>query len=189
METPQDGLTTVFGAQNPLSNHFPCTIKVMGHTFASSEHAYLHTKARYSTKPELAQTVKDATSAAEAKRISKDVPFNPEWLSKREEIMSTVLTAKLQQVPAFSEALVESGESLLVGAAPGDFDWGSGLSERHTKTTIQSKWPGRNLLGKILMKLRDEAMKPASSDGHLSKTQTTTKPDNRRSERRRQTPN
>jgi len=157
--TPQDGITTIFGSQNPLSNHYPCTVKVMGHSFASAEHAYLHTKALNSTRPEIAQNIKDAKSASEAKLISKEIPFNPVWLNRREEMMETILNAKVQQVPAFKDALIASGDDILVGAAPGDFDWGSGLSARHTKTTLQNRWPGRNLLGKMQMKLREETKK------------------------------
>ena len=157
--TPQEGITTIFGTQDPLSNHYPCTVKVMGHSFASAEHAYLHTKALNSTRPEVAQNIKDAASASEAKRISKEIPFNPAWLAKKEEMMATILTAKVQQVPAFNDALIASGEDILVGAAPGDFDWGSGLSVRHTKTTLQERWPGRNLLGKIQTRLRDDIKK------------------------------
>ena len=153
---PQEGITTVFGAHNPLSNHYPCTVKVMGHTFSSAEHAYLHTKALNTSKPEIAVKIKEAKSASEAKRISKDIPYNPDWISRREEVMETVLRAKQQQVPSFSDALLQSAGSVLVGAAAGDFQWGSGLAEKHTKVTKKNKWPGRNALGKILMKLRDE---------------------------------
>lgn len=153
---PQEEITTVFGFKNPLSNHYACTVTVMGHTFGSAEHAYLHTKALNSTKPELAQKIKDAENAGAAKRISKDIPFNPDWPSRREEVMEDVLRAKLDQVPEFGQALLETGETTLVGAAPGDFDWGSGLPEKHTKTTKEEKWPGKNLLGKLQMRLRED---------------------------------
>jgi ribA/ribD-fused uncharacterized protein len=152
----QDGITTIFGAKNPLSNHYPCTVNVLGHSFASAEHAFLHTKALNSTKPDIADKIKQSNTASEAKRLSRDIPYNPNWLPRRDQVMEEVLRAKVQQVPAFSDALLQSANDVLVGAATGDFHWGSGLSETHTRLTIQKRWPGRNTLGKLQTKLRDE---------------------------------
>jgi len=41
----------------------------------------------------------------------------------------------MEQNAEFREALQESRDKVIVGAAPGDFFWGSGLSADHTKQT------------------------------------------------------
>ncbi len=171
---PQQDITTIYGARSALSNHFPCKIKVMGHTYESAEHAYLHTKALNSSRPELAQGIKETPYAGAAKQLSKELPFNPQWASRREEVMEDILRAKLDQVPEFGEKLLESDDTTLVGAAPGDFDWGSGMSERHTKTTLRNRWPGRNLLGRIQTRLREDYRKKKMNNE--KKTNTKKKP-------------
>jgi ribA/ribD-fused uncharacterized protein len=181
LKEPQVEVTTIFGSKDPLSNHFPCTVHVMGHSFPSAEQAYLHTKALNSTNPELADKIKQSGTASEAKRLARDIPFNPNWLPRRETVMEEVLRAKLVQVPAFSEALLQSADNVLVGAAAGDYHWGSGLSETHTKITKQARWPGKNLLGTLQMKLREETQKTEDTSKKENNKETYRKTHNLRS--------
>ena len=160
---PQDGVTTIFGSGDPLSNHYPCDISVMGQSYASAEHAYLHTKALNTSRSDIAEKIKNATTAAEAKRISKEIPFNPNWSTRRDQVMEAILRAKMNQVPIFAETLLATDRDVLVGAAAGDFHWGSGLSSMHSKVTKKEKWPGRNTLGKIQTRLREEIKKSKKS--------------------------
>lgn len=68
--------------------------------------------------------------------------------------MERILQSKMEQNAEFRKALQESGDKVLVGAAPGDHFWGSGLSADHTIHTKPEMWPGQNKLGKLLHSIR-----------------------------------
>jgi len=150
----QDDVRTIFGHKDPLSNHYLADVRVLGQNFASSEHAYQHTKAINAKRPDIAQKILEAKYAHSVKRVSHDIPFNPAWESRKEGIMDKILQAKFDQTPAFRQALQESEGKHLVGTAPGDFYWGSGLNAKHTAKTKKEKWPGKNTLGRTLESLR-----------------------------------
>jgi ribA/ribD-fused uncharacterized protein len=131
-------------------------IRVLGYTFPSVEHAYMHTQAINAKKPDVAKQVLEAKYAHTVKRISRDIPFNPSWEERKEGIMDKILHAKLDQCASFRDSLKDSGDKVLVGAAPGDFFWGSGLNATHTAHSVQERWPGQNKLGAILQRLRQK---------------------------------
>lgn len=151
---PDENIRTVFGHQDPLSNHHLADVKVLGQTFPSAEHAYKHTQAINAKRPDIAKEILESRYPHTVKRLSKNIPWNPAWEDKKVQIMERVLQSKMEQNAEFREALQESGDKVIVGAAPGDFFWGSGLSAEHTKLTIKEKWPGKNQLGQILQELR-----------------------------------
>ena len=80
---------TVFsGRDNPLSNFFPCDIKVYGILHRSAEHAYQYTKAQQAGKDKIAERILQARSAYQAKQEAKSLPFNPNWHDRKEKVMS-----------------------------------------------------------------------------------------------------
>ena len=72
-----------------------------------------------------------------------------QWLAKRDEVMMTALRAKAQHVPEFRKALQDSGDKLLFEVSPKDSYWGTGKDRKTQKT-------GKNVLGSMLMQIRDE---------------------------------
>ena len=52
--------------------------------------------------------------------------------------------------------LLSTEDSILAEASPKDTVWGIGLTAAAAEKTDPSEWPGENLLGKVLMELRDE---------------------------------
>lgn len=153
-DKPQEHVRTVYGHKDPLSNHYPCEIRVMGQIFSSAEHAYQHTKAINAKRPDIAEKIKGAEHAGTVKKIAGDIPFNPKWENRREEVMTKILQSKMDQNAPFRQELQESEDKTLVGAAAGDFYWGSGLPTQHTAYTKPERWPGKNKLGNILENLR-----------------------------------
>jgi len=162
---PQEGIRTVYGYKDPLSNHFACSVKVFGQTFTSAEHAYKYTQAINAGKPNIAEQIIAAPNAYQVKEIAKAIPYNPQWMARKEDVMAQTLQAKLDQVQEFRDALTQSSVNVLVGSAVGDYYWGSGLSSTHTIQTLVNKWPGENRLGKILTTLRTRLQAESSPNG------------------------
>lgn len=169
--SPQDNVRTIYGHDDPLSNHFPCTLKALGQSFSSVEHAYKHTQAINAGKPDMAAQIAAAANAAQAKAIAKSLPYNPQWEDRKEEVMRQILQAKLDQVQEFKYALRSSNKDALVGSAAGDYFWGSGLSSEHTRHTKQEKWPGENKLGVLLTELRSRMLEESALDSGNSTQQ------------------
>lgn len=55
-----------------------------------------------------------------------------------------------------TQELLETGDQILVECNPKDSIWGIGLSVDNPDALDESKWKGQNLLGKILMQIREE---------------------------------
>ena len=93
---------------------------------------------------------------ATAKKLGRAVKgFNAaRWDSVRYEIMKEGLTLKFTQNPPLKEALISTGDAVLVEASPYDKIWGIGMSEVSAIKAGESKW-GQNLLGKALMEVRE----------------------------------
>ncbi|GAA3233940.1 hypothetical protein GCM10017691_30010 [Pseudonocardia petroleophila] len=51
--------------------------------------------------------------------------------------------------------LLGTGQRLLVEASPHDRVWGSGLAADHPDARDPDRWPGRNQLGRALMRVRE----------------------------------
>lgn len=76
------------------------------------------------------------------------------WETYREEIAFAGNMLKFQQNPKLRKALLATGNAVLAEAAPRDEIWGIGLSVAEAQRG--APWRGRNLLGKVLMRVRAE---------------------------------
>ena len=147
------------GFEDPLSNYYPCELKVFGVEVKSAEHGYQYSKAIQSGHDDVANHILSAKTALQAKRIASSLPFNPNWESVKEEQMSQVLTAKLQQCKEFALTLKDTGSKVIAEAVPGDFFWSAGLCKEDILLVKKNNWPGRNRMGKILTELRSNLTK------------------------------
>lgn len=99
-----------------------------------------------------------ATTPAECKKLGKQVtPFDPSaWDGVKYEIVKEANRVKFEQNPDLMEKLLATGNSIMAEASPYDKIWGIGIDAKTAARTDPEKWPGQNLLGKILMELREE---------------------------------
>ena len=81
------------------------------------------------------------------------------WAAKRVGIMVEGLFEKFNQNPLLKEALLNTGDTIIVEASPVDRIWGIGLTEDDPRALDQSTWRGQNLLGITLMQVRDAIRK------------------------------
>lgn len=147
-----------FTFKDYLSNFYQTSFTYRGFRFDNSEKAIMWSKAMHFGAIEVANQILQAPNPKEAKRLgrSKQIPFvESEWENVREKIYYDVLMAKFS-VPHMKAKLLETENKTLVEASPFDKIWGVGLSENDPRIFNESEWKGQNLLGKVLMKVRED---------------------------------
>jgi ribA/ribD-fused uncharacterized protein len=112
----------------------------------TSEHAYHATKF-VNTAPDVVEMLQEARSPHDALRIAREhKPRQPEdWDERKVAVMYEICRLKLLQNSYVLQKLELSGDLEIVEDSPKDDFWGWGPNR-----------DGRNELGKIWMKLRDE---------------------------------
>ncbi len=79
---------------------------------------------------------------------------NAAWEKERYNILVSLLLAKFRQNPQIGKLLIETGDAILARADHRDIDDGIGIAITDPRAGHQSKWRGKNLLGKALMDAR-----------------------------------
>lgn len=129
-----------------FSNFSSFAVKWKGRLWPTSEHAY-QAAHFFKTAPKLAEKIYKSRSAHEAYKIAKanagQSPKN--WDEIKVKIMEEIVRCKLKQNPYVMHKLMQTGKRKIVEDSPKDDFWGWG--ERKN---------GRNELGKVWMRLRDE---------------------------------
>jgi len=87
-------------------------------------------------------------------RVNK---FNGElWKQIAPDIMKKALVLKFSQNPELKQKLMDTGDRYIGEASPHDDFWGCGLSMNDANVGNYTKWTGQNILGKVLMEVREE---------------------------------
>ena len=76
------------------------------------------------------------------------------WNIYCQDIVTVTTYLKFTQTPTLKEFLLNTGDCLLVEASPLDPIWGAGVDENDPRIHDPAQWPGSNLLGECLMKVR-----------------------------------
>lgn len=144
--------------EDVYSNFYYSPFTHQGIEFKWSEQAIMYRKAMLFGAVEIAQHILEADTPARCKfwGRSHDIPFNEDvWVKNREIIYKEVLRDKFA-LPELKKQILSTKNLTLVEASPTDKIWGIGLSEKHRHATDPTKWRGLNLLGKVLMEVREE---------------------------------
>ena len=137
------------GTYEPFSMFYDAPFEMYGITFPTGEHA-LHWH-KTTNNLEKLEVLNSATPQA-AKRIGRRVTLVSNWDSIREEIAYKINMAKFSQNPDLKRLLLSTGDTELIeGNTWHDNIWGScSCGQRSTCGN------GRNMLGKILMRVRHD---------------------------------
>ena len=129
-----------------FSNFSSFQVEWRGRLWPTSEHAY-QAAHFFETSPELVEQIFNAKSAHVAYRLAKDNALKvvKNWDDIKIDIMLDICRHKLQQHDYVREKLLLSNDVLMVEDSPVDSFWGWGPDRK-----------GRNELGKVWMKLRQE---------------------------------
>lgn len=127
-----------------LSNFSAFQVVFDGDCYATSEHAY---QAQRVTNEIHMTEVQRQSSPHAAMKLARQLPQRVDWDEVKVGIMLEICRAKLRQHPYIQAALEKTGDRELVEVSPIDAFWGWGPNR-----------DGRNELGKIWMKLREEGI-------------------------------
>lgn len=141
-----------------LSNHFPSPFKIGGQVFGSMEHFLAFKRAQLSEDPQLIQQASNIRDPLDAKAMLNQLKNDhvQDWKEKAPNYALQGLREKFKQNPRMADYLC-STQPLHLGEASTNPVWGTGLQLDAADTLNQSKWiKTGNLLGKTLMKIRNE---------------------------------
>jgi len=102
--------------------------------------------------------IENQTNPKEVKKLGRLVKGFDEtkWCELRTGSMFIVCYNKFDQNKAMKKELLETGSRHLVEASPYDKVWGVGLEENDPLILDEKNWRGLNLLGKVLMDVRNQ---------------------------------
>lgn len=143
-----------------LSNFIPNDLQIdyMGHKFNTSEQLYMYIKAKSFNDHEKAhEIVTKGQAPKDAKRMGREVIGYDEkvWSTYREDAMYRAIYNKFTQYPELKKQLLDTGDKILVEGTPMDPIWGVMIKWDDDRILNEKNWKGQNLLGKVLMRVRD----------------------------------
>ena len=141
-----------------LSNWSLTEFTVDGITFSSMEQYMMYEKAVLFKDQTTAEKILQTDDVAEIKALGRTVQnFDDKvWTKEREGIVYRGVSEKFRQNPELAEKLEKTGKEIIAECAVKDRIWGIGLSMKDEDRFCTDKWKGQNLLGQILMRVRDE---------------------------------
>lgn len=149
---------SVKAAYGCFSNFSPHPVFV-GTRWPTSEHYFQGQKFSYAGSPPAAHeqfmkilTTKSPTIAARLGR-SRKAPIRPDWEAVKDDVMRKAVRAKVMQHADVRETLLGTGTASIVEHTANDRYWGDG-----------GDGSGRNMLGRILMEVRDELTRAGPYD-------------------------
>jgi len=134
--------------EHPLSTASAHPIELEEQTWASAEHYY---QAQIAGSVAYAERISRASTAAEAHRLG-EIWWRRKrrgWKQKRRVYMTRALYTKVQMYPLVRDALLETGDQLILETSAYDHYWGIGRDQR-----------GDNMLGKVWMDIRKKIQEP-----------------------------
>lgn len=141
-----------------FSNWYTSPFVIDDFRYQHVEQYLMAQKAKLFHDSEMYTAILRANTPDECKKLGRKVtPFDANtWENARYGILKAGLFAKFSQNKKLKAALLATGNATLAEASPYDDIFGIKLSAETAKHISPEQWPGRNLLGKALMEVRDE---------------------------------
>eukprot|EP00568_Trieres_chinensis_P013657 CAMPEP_0183292256 /NCGR_PEP_ID=MMETSP0160_2-20130417/1376_1 /TAXON_ID=2839 ORGANISM="Odontella Sinensis, Strain Grunow 1884" /NCGR_SAMPLE_ID=MMETSP0160_2 /ASSEMBLY_ACC=CAM_ASM_000250 /LENGTH=213 /DNA_ID=CAMNT_0025453179 /DNA_START=82 /DNA_END=720 /DNA_ORIENTATION=+ len=146
-------------AGSPFSQWHISRYTLDGVTYCCAEQGMMHGKALLFGDSEAAEAIMETNCPRKMKAYGQMVRGFKQsvWNQHREDIVYRNNVAKFTQNDHLRGALLATRGGL-VEASPSDKIWGIGLHERDARFVPAHRWPGLNLLGNILTRVRDEVL-------------------------------
>lgn len=143
-----------------LSNWIPkdLVIPYDGHTFSNSEQLFMYMKAKFfGDEPIAARIVTLGQDPETSKDLGRQVRNYDEskWSEVRREKMFEACLLKFQSDEKLEMQLLDTGDKIIVEGTPFDPIWGVKIKWDDDRILDEKNWNGQNLLGQVLMDVRE----------------------------------
>ncbi len=147
----------VFFYGGPFSNWYACNYESGGERYNCSEQQFIAAKARLFNDSDALKVIMGTDDPSVQKRAGRLVQNynNEEWEKVRYQVMLEAVKSKFFQNKKLGKILLSTKNKTIVEYGP-DKIWGCGLYPQDLDILSQDKWPGTNLLGKVLMEVRNK---------------------------------
>jgi len=147
--------------QSCLSQWWSAAFTIDGIKYNSTEHFMMAEKARLFKDLINLEKIINSNSPGQAKQYGREVIGFKEdiWIENRYAIVKKGNIEKFKQNKDLETYLLSTKNRILVEASPVDTIWGIGLTKESEHCKNPLKWRGLNLLGFVLMEVRDELSK------------------------------
>lgn len=155
--------THVYFWNGIYSNWYPCKIydEFSKLNFENTEQAFMWYKANLFKDDEVKKQIELTGNPKLVKQLGRQIKNYDDviWNEARFGWMLAVNLMKFSQHQYLRQALIETGTRTMVEASPLDKVWGVGLDENNPLILDERNWQGQNLLGKVLMRVRESIQK------------------------------
>jgi len=161
METGENRVVRFHNPGEPygyLSNWYLSEFTVDGVRFSSVEQYMMYQKAVLFNDRVTAGRILKTADPAEIKALGRAVSGyrDGSWAAVRKEVVKKAVFAKFSQNALLKTWLLNTDNQLLAECAVRDHVWGTGTSIFSSDSDHPERWKGQNLLGTVLMEVRDE---------------------------------
>jgi 2-aminomuconate deaminase len=152
--------TFFYSIKKPFSQWYPADFEIDGIMYNCANQYMMYQKACFCGDMIIAAEILASHTPEEQKALGRKIKnFNGKsWQTLEEKVVYCGNYAKFTQNPDLLATLLNTKGTLLVNASPSDTIWGIGLSATDAQQISVLRWPGRNRLGFILTKLREDLL-------------------------------
>jgi len=149
--------THVFFYGGPFSQWAACKFTARNVVFNCAEQYMMAMKASVMEDDETAEKIMKSFNPKEQKKLGRQVKnFDAaRWDRLKYDIVLKGNFYKFRQNPGLMRHLMDTEDKIIVEASPYDRIWGIGLGMEDKRIYDESQWQGENLLGKVLMEVRE----------------------------------
>jgi ribA/ribD-fused uncharacterized protein len=156
MFTETDDMIIFFG-YHELSNWHTCIFESDGFKYCTSEQYYMSQKALCFGDFRACDAIMSTNDPKLMKKYGRQIKdFDQDvWDKYKQTVMFNAVYLKFSTIPRLKQYLISTGSKYLAEGSIHDKIWGTGMD---IKCTDHTKWTGSNLLGAILMQVRQILM-------------------------------